>query len=78
MLHIGEETYMNKTYCLECATKHSNRLEHHLEDLQTSTKDNPEMRADAQNLLDQIRDVRKKIDILRVNQLAKEKLTDVQ
>jgi len=67
---MGEETYMNKNYCLECGTKHINRLEHHLEDLQTATRDNPELREKAQEMLDQIRDIRKEIDQLRIEQLA--------
>lgn len=74
---MGEETYMNKEYCLECATKHSNRLEHHLEDLQTSAIDNPELRSEAQDLLDKVRSVRKKIDSLRVEELAKKRLGNI-
>jgi predicted nuclease with TOPRIM domain len=71
---MGEETYMDKEYCLECATKHSNRLEHHLEDLQTATANNPELRTEAQNLLDNIRQIRKRIDTLRIEELAKKRL----
>jgi predicted RNase H-like nuclease (RuvC/YqgF family) len=66
---MGEEGYMNKNYCLECGTKHINRLEHHLEDLQTATRDDPEMRKKAQDMLDQIRDLRKELDQLRIEQL---------
>jgi hypothetical protein len=45
-------------------------LEHHLEDLQTASRDNPELREKAQEMLDQIRDIRKEIDQLRIQQLA--------
>lgn len=74
---MSEETYMNKAYCLECATKHSNRLEHHFEDLVTATKDNPNLRQEAQNMLDKIREIRKRIDELRINEMAKKKLNNI-
>jgi predicted outer membrane protein len=74
---MGEETYMDKEYCLECATKHSNRLEHHLEDLVTSQKDNPELRSEAQEMLDKIREIRKRIDDMRINELAYKKLQSI-
>jgi len=71
---MGEETYMNIGYCLECGTKHANRIEHHLEDFVTATKDNPRLRAIAQELLDKQREIRKRLDELRIEELAKKKL----
>jgi hypothetical protein len=46
---------------------------HHLEDLNTGAKDNPELREEAQQMVDQVREVRRKIDEIRVNELAEEK-----
>ncbi|MEM1543718.1 MAG: hypothetical protein QW795_03450 [Candidatus Bathyarchaeia archaeon] len=68
---MGEEIYMNKNYCLECGTKHVSRLEHHLEDLVTSSKDDKELREQAQDLLDKVRDIRKVLDEMRIRELAK-------
>lgn len=68
MILVGEETYMDKGYCLECGTKHANRLEHHLEDLVTSSKENPNLRMEAQDMLDQVREMRKKLDELRIKE----------
>ena len=70
---MPEETYMNKAYCLECATKHSRDLEHHLEDLVTASKDNPQLRQWAQEMVDKTREIRKQIDELRIRELAKMK-----
>lgn len=67
---MAEQDYMNKTYCLECSTKHANRLEHHLEDLVTSSENKPELRTLAQQLLDNTRDVRKVIDNMRIEEMA--------
>lgn len=39
----------------------------------TSSKDNPELRATAQALLDQVRDIRKRIDEMRIEELAKKR-----
>jgi len=39
----------------------------------TSTKDSPELRAEAQNILDQIRDIRKKIDEMRLEAMARKR-----
>jgi hypothetical protein len=71
---MGEQNYMDKVYCLECMSKHSNRLEHHCEDLLTSSKDRPELRKIAQEMLDQSRDMRKAVDELRIDELAKKRL----
>lgn len=73
---MGEETYMNKEYCLECMGKHSQRLEHHAEDLFTSSRDNPELREIATDFLDKARDLRKTIDNLRIEELSKKKLSN--
>jgi TolA-binding protein len=71
---MPEENYMNKPYCLECMVKHLSRAEHHGEDLVTASRDNPELRQKAQEILDQTRDMRKQIDEMRVNELAMQKL----
>jgi|GEM_PF-6706512 TolA-binding protein len=73
---MGEEGYMNKNFCLECSSKHANRLEHHFEDMVTATHNEPELRQQAQEMLDQIRQMRKKIDEVRINELAKKKLKE--
>jgi hypothetical protein len=73
---MGEETYMNKPYCLECGVKHSRDAEHHLGDLVTASKDDPEMREKAQELLDKQRDIRREIDNLRIEERAKKILTE--
>jgi hypothetical protein len=64
---------MDKGYCLECLNKHLSRAEHHSEDLWTSSKDNPQLRVEAQEMLDQIREFRKRIDAMRIDELAKKK-----
>jgi hypothetical protein len=73
---MPEESYMSKPYCLECQTKHLNRAEHHAEDLVTSAQDDPELREEAQDMLDQIRGMRKRVDELRINELARRKLEE--
>ena len=50
---------------------------HHLEDLETGSKDNPEMREQARELIDQAREIRRKVDEMRIDELAKKKLQDV-
>ena len=70
---MGESTYINPEFCLECATKHSRDLEHHLEDGVTATRGMPE-RERFQDLVDRIRLLRKDIDDMRINELAKKKL----
>lgn len=72
---MPEKDYLNPNYCLECMEKHSNRLEHHLEDLVTATKDNPALRSEAQDLLDRTRELRKAVDELRIREIAKLKET---
>jgi hypothetical protein len=74
---MGEQTYMDKGYCLECMGKHSRDLEHHLEDFVTSSKDNPDLRAEAQVMVDAVRDIRKNIDDLRLDELARKKLSTI-
>jgi len=71
---MGIETYMDKGYCLECGVKHTRDVEHHLEDLITASKDNPELRELGQDLVDRIREIRRQLDDLRVNELARKKL----
>lgn len=71
---MGEEIYMDKEYCLECGTKHISRVEHHLEDLVTSSKDDKETRALAQELLDKAREIRKVLDEMRIKELAKKQV----
>lgn len=73
---MPEETYVNKPYCLECASKHSNRSEHHFEDLLTATKDDPDMREKAQELLDAQRNIRKEVDEMRIEEKAKQRLQE--
>jgi erythromycin esterase-like protein len=68
---MPEEEYINPAYCLECLTKHGNRVEHHLEDLVTASKDDPELRRQAQEMLDKAREIRKQVDDLRIKELAK-------
>ena len=70
----NEKGYMDKSFCLDCLPKHSNYAEHHASDFVTGTKDEPELRAKAIEILDKIRDMRKEIDDIRVNELAKERL----
>jgi hypothetical protein len=41
--------------------------------LNTGAKENPELREQSQEMIDQARDLRRKIDDLRINQLAEEK-----
>lgn len=72
----GEKGYINAPYCLECQTKHLSRAEHHGEDLVTATQDNPEMRQEAQEMLDNIRQMRKRVDEIRINELARKKLDE--
>jgi hypothetical protein len=43
----------------------------------TSTKDEPELRAEAQGLLDQVRDIRKRIDEMRIEEMAKKRAESV-
>lgn len=74
---MPEQDYMNKPYCLECIVKHLSRAEHHQEDLVTSSRDNPALRADAQDVLDQIRDLRKRADELRVEEMMRKKEEEV-
>lgn len=74
---MGEETYMDKGYCLECMTKHSRDFEHHAEDLVTASKNNPNLRDVAQDIVDNARDLRKQVDELRVEEYAKKKLKQV-
>jgi len=74
---MGEEGYINKPYCLECETKHLNRAEHHAEDLVTASADDPAMRQNAQKMLDNIRKMRKQVDEMRIEELAKKKLNDI-
>jgi len=66
---MGEEKYMDEDYCLECATKHARDVEHHLEDLVTGAS--PELKDVALKLKEEARQLRKKIDNLRVLELAK-------
>jgi len=73
---MGEESYMSKPYCLECMGKHANRFEHHSEDLWTASTDDPKLRAEAEKILDAARKLRKKIDEIRVEQLALKKLKE--
>lgn len=63
-----EEKYMDKEYCLECATKHSRDVEHHLEDLITGS---PELREKGLDLKEKARQLRKEIDELRIAEMAK-------
>lgn len=74
---MGEEVYMDKGYCLECGTKHISRVEHHLEDLVTSSKDDKELREKAQELLDRTREIRKVLDELRIKEMAKREALSV-
>lgn len=55
------------SYCLECAWKHSRDLEHHLEDAVTYTKEAGK-RMMFQSLVDKVREIRKKIDELRLKE----------
>jgi hypothetical protein len=71
---MSEEKYIKPEYCLECSSKHANRLEHHYEDIVTATKDNPRLREQAQNILDDVREIRKKTDEIRIEELAKNRL----
>jgi hypothetical protein len=73
---MPEKDYMNKPYCLECMSKHAQRMEHHGEDLVSASKDDPELRETAQELLDKQRDIRKEIDNLRVEERAKKMLSE--
>jgi hypothetical protein len=41
--------------------------------MNTGARDNPELRERAQEMIDQARDLRRKIDDMRINQLAEEK-----
>lgn len=77
MIDIGEETYMDKPYCLECSVKHGRDVEHHLSDLVTSSKNDPRLREKAQTLLDNQRDIRKALDEMRIEELANKKLKDM-
>jgi cytochrome c553 len=72
-----EDDYVKPSYCLSCAGKHSRDLEHHLEDLETGSKDNPEMREQARDLIDEARDIRRKVDEMRIEELAKKKLKQI-
>jgi queuine/archaeosine tRNA-ribosyltransferase len=72
----AEDEYVKPQYCLSCSAKHSRDLEHHLEDLETGSKENPELRQQAREMIDQIRDVRKRIDDLRIESLARKKLEE--
>jgi hypothetical protein len=74
--NMGEAAYMKPEYCLECAGKHSNRLEHHFEDMVTATENNPDLRQEAQEMLDNIRQMRKKVDELRIKEMARKKLEE--
>jgi len=68
-----EDAYVDPKFCISCAGKHSRDLEHHLEDAITGSKDNPELRQEAQQMVDQVREIRRKIDEIRIDQLAEEK-----
>ncbi len=73
---MAEDEYVKPTFCLSCSAKHSRDLEHHLEDLETGTRNDPQMRQAARELIDQARDLRRKIDELRINELARKKLEE--
>jgi len=71
---MAEDEYVKPQFCLSCSAKHSRDLEHHLEDLETGTRENPEMRQQARELIDQARELRRKIDQMRIDDLARKKL----
>jgi hypothetical protein len=70
-----EDEYIKPTYCLSCSAKHSRDLEHHLEDLETGSSGR--MRQDARDMIDQARNLRRRIDNMRIEELAKKKLNRV-
>jgi queuine/archaeosine tRNA-ribosyltransferase len=69
-----EDAYMEPKYCLSCASKHSRDTEHHLEDYNVSARNNLELREVAQRLLEKAREIRRAVDDIRINELAKERL----
>jgi TolA-binding protein len=71
-----EKGYMDKGFCMDCLNKHLSRAEHHGEDFITGTRDDPELRQQAQEMLDQIRDMRKRVDNLRIEALARKKIEE--
>jgi len=73
----NEDAYVAPSYCLSCSAKHSRDLEHHLEDLETGSKENPEMREQARDMIDDARDLRRRIDEMRIEELAKKKVKEV-
>lgn len=50
---------------------------HHLEDLITGSKDKPELRELARQMVDKVRDLRRDIDELRINELARKKIKEI-
>lgn len=62
--------YQDLGFCLECAYNHIRDTEHHLEDAVKFGKGNPD-RAKFQELLDQVRIVRKEVDKLRMEQIER-------
>jgi hypothetical protein len=73
-----DDDYVKPAFCLSCSAKHSRDLEHHLEDLETGTEDDPELRQQAREMIDQARNIRKRIDDLRIEALARKKLEQVE
>jgi len=73
----SEDAYVAPSYCLSCSAKHSRDLEHHLEDLETGSRGNPELREQARDMIDQARELRRKIDEMRIDELAKQKLNHI-
>jgi len=49
---------------------------HHLEDLETGSEGDPELRQQAREMIDQARGLRKRIDDLRIEALAQRKLEE--
>jgi hypothetical protein len=73
---MGEQKYMDKGFCLDCMEKHAQRMEHHGEDMVTATADDPELRQKAQEVLDAQREIRKRVDEIRVEEKAKKLLRE--
>jgi hypothetical protein len=46
------------------------------EDLVTGSRNNEQMKQQAQEMVEQMRDIRRKIDELRINELARKKLRE--
>lgn len=73
---MAEDDYVKPQFCLSCSAKHSRDLEHHLEDLETGSEGDPELRQQAREMIDQARGLRKRIDDLRIESLAQKKLEE--